>query len=516
MNEIGDEFRSDERSKLGVGWHQYTHPEGKVYFRYKNVYTDAWLLDKNTLNTLEAAVAMLCRRLRRVRQDTDGPLLDNIEIGIHLTSQDSDKSGLKGWFRRDKGDPVVKGCYHLCDMTKKEVFWLDEVPAEIFWEDLDHNVVGRQHLHIAAEAAYWEHIYIFPHDRTISQTELHDLREKLAFWTFDAGSSKASTSPYTATELKDFSRIVGNIIADSKRPEDACIVGKLKGALLKIRFAYFFGEEHAQINNSRGVFPHHHDPEHHSYWFRFLNCLSFYTAASYYVNLNHLWIGRKMSTSRWNDFVIQLQDDWYDAITPATVILAANLSFLAISSVDDSGLPPAQRSLGQIVSYISLILNVGNIAASTILARQHRSGHHSSFEGEPPKGGPRKKQLQELERLAVIFSIPATFFWWGLLTFFISIAWICFNRTAQPTRYTAVVTIVLSMFLLLLVILYTYRDNHRSIWAELSALLPLPGFLTCSTSQKRSSSQDPQDQSNNGSTHKGELQTLDTHLDLPV
>ncbi|TBU36075.1 hypothetical protein BD309DRAFT_1028797, partial [Dichomitus squalens] len=80
--------------------------------------------------------------------------------------------------------------------------------------------------------------------------------------------------------------------------------------------------------------------DHHSFWFRFLNCVSFYTAASYYVNLNHLRIGRKMSTSRWNDFVIQLQDDWYDAINPATVILAANLSFLAISSVDDSGLPP--------------------------------------------------------------------------------------------------------------------------------------------------------------------------------
>ena len=62
--------------------------------------------------------------------------------------------------------------------------------------------------------------------------------------------------------------------------------------------------------------------------------------------------------------------------------MAANLSFLAIESVDRNHLPPTERSVGQVVSYISLIFNVCNIAASTILARQHRSGHHSSFEGE--------------------------------------------------------------------------------------------------------------------------------------
>ncbi|EJF57950.1 hypothetical protein DICSQDRAFT_129197 [Dichomitus squalens LYAD-421 SS1] len=377
--------------QLGIGWKREIHPEGKVYFRYKNVYTDAWLYEDSTLHNLEAAVAILCR-LMKVREGEDGPLPGNIEIGIHLI----DKDGVKGWFGRNREDSVIQGCYHICDMEEKDCSGsMMSTPTSSGTTSITRLSEGNTF--ILQPRPLTGNTYLFPHHRTVSGHELNDLREKLAFWTFDAGNSKASTSPYTANELKDFSRIVGKI---------EC-----------------FRETERRTP--------------------FLNCLSFYTAASYYVNLNHLWIGRKMSTSRWNDFVIQLQDDWYDAITPATVILAANLSFLAISSVDDSGLPHSERSLGQIVSYISLILNVANISASTILARQHRSGDHSSFEGEPPKGGPHKQQLQELERLAVIFSIPATFFWWGLLTFFISIGWICLNRTAQPTRYTVVVTIVL-------------------------------------------------------------------------
>ncbi|EJF57949.1 hypothetical protein DICSQDRAFT_173444 [Dichomitus squalens LYAD-421 SS1] len=469
-----------------------------------NVYTDAWLYDKKTLHDLEAVVAMLRRNPLQAlnsqaleTEDSRGLLdYDDIEIGIHLqitqgqegekTETDGGKtSSTRRWWpiRRhsDGRETVVKGCYHICNIKKRQVFWLDEVDTNIFWEDLDHRIIGIDHLggilvcgstlHANAADSNWiptpmhrEHLYIFPDKRIISQLELDDLNERLAFWAFDAASSKASTSPCTADELAQFTKMVGKI-KDQKMLVFG--LGKLMSALLKIRFAYFHGEEHAQLNNSHGFYPHHYESDSHSPWFTILNWLSFYTAVSYYLNLNQLWIGRKMSTSRWNDFVIQLQDDWLAAITPATVVLAANFSSLALSSVDQNGPPFTERNLGQIVSYISLILNISNIAAATILARQHRSGHNSSFEGEPPKGGPQKKQVEELERLAVIYSIPATFFW--LLTLFVSIAWICFHRTNQLTRYTVVGIVGLSMVLLALVLLYTYRDSHGWSWFEIWA-----------------------------------------------
>lgn len=60
--------------------------------------------------------------------------------------QDGDKVEAKGWCHTDKAVPVMEGRYHICNMKTKEVFWLDEVDADIFWEDLDHMVAGKYHL----------------------------------------------------------------------------------------------------------------------------------------------------------------------------------------------------------------------------------------------------------------------------------------------------------------------------------------------------------------------------------
>ena len=60
--------------------------------------------------------------------------------------QDGDRTSVGSWFRKDEPDTVIEGCYHICDVGMREVFWLENVKADIFWEDLDHNVAGRYHL----------------------------------------------------------------------------------------------------------------------------------------------------------------------------------------------------------------------------------------------------------------------------------------------------------------------------------------------------------------------------------
>lgn len=58
------------------------------------------------------------------------------------------------------------------------------------------------------------------------------------------------------------------------------------------------------------------------------------------------------------------------------MILGVNVGFLAIQSVDDNGNPIPNRSMGQIVSYMSTLFSIGNILACTILAWQHRRSKH--------------------------------------------------------------------------------------------------------------------------------------------
>lgn len=55
-----------------------------------------------------------------------------------------------------------------------------------------------------------------------------------------------------------------------------------------------------------------------------------------------------------------------------TVLLATNVAFLAIPSIDNGDLDPS-RSPAQIVSYISVICVISSIVVGQLLARYNRS-----------------------------------------------------------------------------------------------------------------------------------------------
>lgn len=56
----------------------------------------------------------------------------------------------------------------------------------------------------------------------------------------------------------------------------------------------------------------------------------------------------------------------------ATVLLNANVAFLAIQSVDEASSSPS-RSAAQITSYLSVITSIGSIILGLLLVRQNRS-----------------------------------------------------------------------------------------------------------------------------------------------
>lgn len=53
------------------------------------------------------------------------------------------------------------------------------------------------------------------------------------------------------------------------------------------------------------------------------------------------------------------------------MLLATNVAFLAIPSVDD-GDNPGKRSAAQISSYLSIALSIGSVALGQLFSRYHR------------------------------------------------------------------------------------------------------------------------------------------------
>ncbi|EJF55438.1 hypothetical protein DICSQDRAFT_73976 [Dichomitus squalens LYAD-421 SS1] len=105
-------------------------------------------------------------------------------------------------------------------------------------------------------------------------------------------------------------------------------------------------------------------------WFRVLSGVFFFAPQLYYNRLLKSWVESRVNMERWTLLNQELQVDWSAGILPSTVILTADVGFLAIQSVDQDVSFTFNRSVGQIASYISIIFTIGYIIACSVLERQ--------------------------------------------------------------------------------------------------------------------------------------------------
>jgi hypothetical protein len=87
----------------------------------------------------------------------------------------------------------------------------------------------------------------------------------------------------------------------------------------------------------------------------------------------------------------------------ATVVLNANVAFLAIQSVDNNGAQNLNRSPAQISSYLSTLTSIGSIIIGLLLVKQNRAKFISR----------RKHESLGLETLAILYSLPYAMLIWS-------------------------------------------------------------------------------------------------------
>ncbi|KAM5534001.1 hypothetical protein V8D89_012321 [Ganoderma adspersum] len=138
-----------------LGWKAYEHPEGSVYFRAENFYTNLWLYDTATLEAIEKVVEKIRRELASLPEFK--LLGKDIEFGVDLV--DDDEPGAA------TGDKL--GCYYVVDKTSQEAFWLHEVSSSFYCDGAELKIISCEHLRYGAKMGYW---WVHPHARGITAT----------------------------------------------------------------------------------------------------------------------------------------------------------------------------------------------------------------------------------------------------------------------------------------------------------------------------------------------------------
>ena len=147
----------------------------------------------------------------------------------------------------------------------------------------------------------------------------------------------------------------------------------------------------ARLNRNQSI----HPEKQKTLLMRVISPFLLYGAEAHLRRLQEMTTDSVVNEVLWKEMLGRITDEWRDFIiyvrlynfahhstsksqisnilyVQATVLLNANVAFLAIQSVDNSG-PVGRRSSAQKASYLSIVNSVGTIILGLLLVREHNT-----------------------------------------------------------------------------------------------------------------------------------------------
>ncbi|KAK7017518.1 hypothetical protein VNI00_018597 [Paramarasmius palmivorus] len=193
------------------------------------------------------------------------------------------------------------------------------------------------------------------------------------------------------------------------------------------RFLNFHGQPGARLDRGRSIHSPAYSKAARSALFRIASSLMFFAPDLYRRARSKFWVDGLMHGNSWREFIASMNAEWQQLILLGTVILTANVAFLAIQSIDEATFNP-DRSPAQIASYLSVMASIGSILTGLMLIRTNKG--KSKLEAEDAavflnsSSGRRK-----LETLLVLYSLPFALLMWAVILFLVGFSTMCLNQS---------------------------------------------------------------------------------------
>ncbi|KAJ3788474.1 hypothetical protein GGU10DRAFT_306920 [Lentinula aff. detonsa] len=453
-------FRLEE--KIPAEWKKKIHPEGACYYVYQNgrYYTDANIMDDLTKDRIVACI-----------NDFDDFIRSR---SIQLSSRTNTVFNL----HTDPYDPDKYTCqYYIADHATRSVFWLDAVDAESFpvWGEVK-GVTSPTHIEHAVVSLYWYHCHLFPHSYDLTIEAVDELRDILLHCICDTITSSTSTVPYSVADLKEMMILLNNLRKNPSTGGGVSAYSRIMYIFARLRFLHFHGQPAARLDRDQSV---HHNADRlqnrRPWWMKCLSPALFSAPDLYYRILSNLWVDNLVHEAAWSDFVNKMNEEWQQLILFNTVLLNANVAFLAIQSIDDSSDSPG-RSPEQIASFLSIVASFGSIILGLVLARKHRAKAKDTAEDAAKFLNSWERNRLGIASLAILYSVPYALLLWGVLCFLVAFSFMCYIdsdiliRSLMSSAWFVVAVLVL--WCVTALASWDHRSNDQeSFWSYVHELL---------------------------------------------
>ncbi|KAG7449909.1 uncharacterized protein BT62DRAFT_928667 [Guyanagaster necrorhizus] len=397
------------------GWVPFVHPEGALYWFHqaKRSFTGVNLCDREKLQHITKFMDDIYEYIR-VNAIT---IPENVDLVFELV--------------RDPDNDEQCCAYYFASHDTRSVFWLDDFDMSYpnTWDEVK-GVTEPSHVGLEIEAQYWYHCQLFPTCMEMTMGIIEELRDILIYNMGDTMTSPLSTSVYGVSELQE---IIGltNCIEKSitsgrpQRPGSVGSIGRFMFIFLRNRFINFHGQPGARLARDQLIYG---TPSKRTLLVSFLSPFLFFAPDINLATLKRIGGDGYVHTHKasWSNFTDKLSAEWQEVTLYATVLLPANVAFLAIQSVDDAS-ANGGRSPAQISSYVSMIASIGSIFLSTRM-RAHDSSKDSRFLRL------RKRNNRSMEILAIMYSLPTALLMWAMVFFLVAFSIVCFTASSLSDR----------------------------------------------------------------------------------
>ncbi|KAF9444227.1 hypothetical protein P691DRAFT_678002, partial [Macrolepiota fuliginosa MF-IS2] len=175
------------------------------------------------------------------------------------------------------------------------------------------------------------------------------------------------------------------------------------------RFRNYHGAWSARLNREQTVYLQTGPTPTRSKLFRLFSPALFFIPHAQLQRVEPLVVDRSVIAIHWGRFFEELLEEWNQAATVATIMLAANCAFLAIPIFQQPE-PDPHSAPDQVASYLSLTSSLFGLILGMVMYRQHQVNRPGTANEIVSL---RTRPQHRLEHLVFVWSLPQALVLWS-------------------------------------------------------------------------------------------------------
>ncbi|KAG2129446.1 hypothetical protein DEU56DRAFT_982320 [Suillus clintonianus] len=436
-----------EELAVVAGWEPLTHPEGALFFYHPDnrVFTDADVRHPGTAEKIGKAVEKAYEEARNANIF----LHSSVELALELIEKD--------------GKEMIG--YYFADHERRIIFWFQDHKSDLLMCNI-RGVESKSHVTLLYLPRFTHHnidrrhIELFPNKRSLPGNVVVQLKEIIMHAHAENITSETCLAPFAPDEVASMLSLVEVLInsdtkdnAHEQREHSVWIVARLMRLFCNAKFVNFCGQPGARLNVDQSLYGEFNTRSKRIF-LRLMNIMLFGSPDAQSKALHRIWVDDTIVQPRWKNFIDRLTTEWNGYTIFSTVMLAVDISFLAVPSVQT-------QTSAILLAYLSTLCAMGSLLVSLILAGQVNDSRRSSAEAVASFMVGMSRSMLGLESLALMLSLPFALLIWGMMFFAAALSTLIF-RTSGIVTISITSPVLAAIFMLVTWPVLASNDIHVS------------------------------------------------------